>query len=165
MIIRNAVRCRYCGTEVESVSSFRFVSCRCHRCTIGGGYRRLLRDPYTLLWAEELSIEKEDVEGHRNIEANWNGPAEHTLINVEPLSDFRLFAVFTCGRIVVYDVKPLGDSHKEFYELVHEPEYFRRAALVPHGYGVHWNSHLDLSADEIWRGGTDADHMRRRIIG
>ena len=53
-IIRNAIRCRACGDEVESKSVHDFVGCRCGKVAVDGGHCYLKRMGEPGDW-EELS--------------------------------------------------------------------------------------------------------------
>ena len=155
MIIRNAVRCKYCGKEIESTSCLRSVTCPCGRCTISGGHRKLTRDCLTLSWGKEMSQEDATPDTFDEVGANWKVPVMHKLIEVTPLSNFRLLAVFSCSTVVLYDVKRLFDRYKGFRDLASEPDIFRKVMIGPDGHGVYWNDFLDLSSDEIWNNGQE----------
>lgn len=43
MIIRNAIRCRLCGDEIESKHRHDFVTCKCGACSVDGGHDYLRR--------------------------------------------------------------------------------------------------------------------------
>ena len=42
-IIRNAIRCNFCGDEIESTDRHDYVSCRCGACAVDGGHDYLRR--------------------------------------------------------------------------------------------------------------------------
>jgi len=54
MIVRNAARCRRCGTEVESRHRHEFARCRCGAVAVDGG-KAYLRRVGNLEDFEELS--------------------------------------------------------------------------------------------------------------
>ena len=43
MIIKNAIRCKLCGDEIESVSCHDFKWCSCGACAVDGGHEYLRR--------------------------------------------------------------------------------------------------------------------------
>ena len=55
-IIRNAIRCRLCGVEIESTSRHEFVRCRCGACAVDGGKDYLRRSFQSKDCYEELSV-------------------------------------------------------------------------------------------------------------
>ena len=55
-IIKNAIRCKICGDEIESTFRHEYVSCSCGACAVDGGHDYLrrsfaLRDCY-----EDVSV-------------------------------------------------------------------------------------------------------------
>ena len=81
-VIRNAVRCNYCGDVVESTYRHDFQTCRCGRVSVDGGHDYLRRcanspDDYTDL--SETEEADEDGIKHNN-ETFWvNSPANYQL--------------------------------------------------------------------------------------
>lgn len=59
MILKNAIRCRACGHEIESVTRHDFKWCPCKTVAVDGGKDYLKRVGPLELW-EEKSIYKED---------------------------------------------------------------------------------------------------------
>ena len=55
-IIRNAIRCRLCGDEIESKSRHEYVRCRCGACAVDGGLDYLRRSFQSKDCYEELSV-------------------------------------------------------------------------------------------------------------
>lgn len=43
MIIKNAIRCNFCGDEVESTYRHEYVRCKCGACAADGGHAYLRR--------------------------------------------------------------------------------------------------------------------------
>ena len=43
IILKNSIRCKLCGGEIESVDPGRLVLCRCRACGVDGGIDRLYR--------------------------------------------------------------------------------------------------------------------------
>lgn len=86
MIIRDAIRYKYCCDEIESASSKSFVTCSCGKFTIGGGFWYLERDSYTCRWSTELSEVEEAPSDHTDVRARWRESVEHRLVSAEALS-------------------------------------------------------------------------------
>ena len=42
-IIKNAIRCKRCGDEIESTYRHQYVMCRCGACAVDGGHDYLRR--------------------------------------------------------------------------------------------------------------------------
>ena len=55
-IIRNAIRCRHCGTVIESTYTHDFVSCPCGACSVDGGHSYLKRSFRSPDDYEDLSV-------------------------------------------------------------------------------------------------------------
>ena len=77
----------------------------------------------------------------------------HRLRNITPLDDNILLAEFEDGTLKHYDVKPLKDKLPVFEMLDYVPGLFEQARVDSGGYGVIWNSELDLAAEEIYCNG------------
>ena len=43
MILRNAIRCKLCGDEIESKTCHDYVQCACGACAVDGGHEYLRR--------------------------------------------------------------------------------------------------------------------------
>ena len=56
MILKNAIRCKKCGDEIESKFTHDFKWCRCGACAVDGGldYLRRIGKPDDI---EEISVE------------------------------------------------------------------------------------------------------------
>jgi len=71
-IIRNAIRCNYCGDVIESTYRHNYVQCSCGKVAVDGGTDYLRRsysgnpDDYTDLseWAE-IADEQKKITPHR----------------------------------------------------------------------------------------------------
>lgn len=55
-IIRNAIRCRLCGDEIESRYTHEYVRCSCGACAVDGGLEYLRRSFQSKDCYEELSV-------------------------------------------------------------------------------------------------------------
>lgn len=54
-IIRNAIRCKLCGEEIESNYCHEYVRCSCGACAVDGGHEYLRRTFKSRDCYEELS--------------------------------------------------------------------------------------------------------------
>ena len=57
MIIKNAIRCNICDTEIESRYLHEYVQCKCGACSVDGGHYYLRRCYIYENCYTELSIE------------------------------------------------------------------------------------------------------------
>lgn len=55
-IVRNAVRCKICGDEIESKSTHDFVTCSCGNVSVDGGHEYIRRCYQFEDKFEELSV-------------------------------------------------------------------------------------------------------------
>lgn len=60
IIIKNAIRCKICGEEIESTQVHEFKTCGCGACSVDGGHRYLRRCARSRDDFEEISIVKEE---------------------------------------------------------------------------------------------------------
>ena len=56
IIIKNAIRCRICGEEIESKHTHHFHTCRCGACSADGGHEYLRRCYKEEGCYEEISV-------------------------------------------------------------------------------------------------------------
>lgn len=74
-----------------------------------------------------------------------------------PKSDYVLHAIFMDGTQKLYDVKPLMSQIPDFEDLRQIEGLFQLVHVDVGGYGIVWNSRLDLSSDEIFEHGITID--------
>ena len=55
-IIKNAIRCKICGDEIESTYRHDYVTCRCGACSVDGGHNYLRRSFKSPDCFEDISI-------------------------------------------------------------------------------------------------------------
>lgn len=67
--------------------------------------------------------------------------------------NYILKAVFEDGTEKEYGIKPLFAEIPEFDDLRTIRGLFEQVRVDVGGYGIIWNSNIDLSADEIWEHG------------
>jgi hypothetical protein len=71
-----------------------------------------------------------------------------TIINIKPLSDYRLECIFNEGTRKIADIIPFLD--KEAFKALSDPHVFS-SALQNRGYFIEWkNYEIDLSAGTLW---------------
>ena len=80
----------------------------------------------------------------------------HKIKDAHALSDLRLSVQFASGATKVYDVAPLLDRFEAFKPLQdHVP--FSSVEVDAGGCGVVWNDEIDLSCEELWAHGVEAE--------
>lgn len=80
----------------------------------------------------------------------------HKVKAVSALPDFRLSVQFAEGVTKIYDVKPLIEKYKMFFDLKNY-EIFSSAEVDVGGYGVIWGDEIDISCDELFANGEKVD--------
>lgn len=81
----------------------------------------------------------------------------HKIRTVNALDDYRLSVQFVEGVTKIYDVKPLFEKWPVFGELKSNPELFYGVSVDKGGYGISWNDEIDLSCDELYANGINAN--------
>ncbi len=79
------------------------------------------------------------------------------IYSIKQLEDCKIKAVFFSGKSKIFDVKRLFATHPEYAVLKSDEKLWKSAKLFPHGSGVYFNDDLDLTAEEIWEYGEDAE--------
>lgn len=72
--------------------------------------------------------------------------------SVEPGDNLELFVVFSNGVIKLYDCKRIIKKYPVFKKL-ENTSFFKNVYVDSGGYGIVWDSELDLSESEIWENG------------
>ena len=80
----------------------------------------------------------------------------HKVKAVTPLPRYMLAVVFENGEQKRYDVKPLFEKWEAFQALAQITGLFDQVRVDSGGYGISWNSDIDLSCDELYFNGTAA---------
>ena len=83
-------------------------------------------------------------------------PVFHRIRTVSAIEPFRLRAVFVDGTEKEYDLRR-WQHRPEFSLLFRHPALQTAVQVEPGGYGISWNDHIDLSAEEIYGNGIDVD--------
>ena len=81
----------------------------------------------------------------------------HKIKNVSALPEYKLSVQFSEGVTKIYDVKPLFDKIPVFAGLKDNLQEFFNVSVDIGGYGIVWNDDIDLSCDELWENGVQAD--------
>ena len=55
-IIKNAIRCKICGDEIESTYRHDYVTCSCGSCSVDGGHNYLRRSFISSDCFEDISV-------------------------------------------------------------------------------------------------------------
>ncbi|NNG66406.1 DUF2442 domain-containing protein [Caldanaerobacter subterraneus] len=77
----------------------------------------------------------------------------HKVIDVKPVDDYKLIVTFDNGIVKEYDMKPKLNEWP--FELLKNKAFFKAVKVDTGGYGVSWNSDIDLSEFELWKNGKD----------
>ena len=80
----------------------------------------------------------------------------HRIQSVSVVEPFRLRAIFVDGTAKEYDLRR-WEHRPEFSLLFRHPALHKTVRIEPGGYGISWNDHIDLSAEEIYGNGIDVD--------
>ena len=77
----------------------------------------------------------------------------HRVRSTTPLPEYTLLVCFENGEKKIYDVGQLFEKWEAFKALAITEGLFRQVKVDAGGYGVSWNDDIDLSCDELYRGG------------
>ena len=75
--------------------------------------------------------------------------------SIEPLDNFILYITFENGVKKYYDLKLIFDKWQEFRILQNNNVLFSNVKVDAGGYGISWNSDIDLSCNELWNNGVE----------
>lgn len=75
--------------------------------------------------------------------------------SIEPLDNFILYITFENGVKKYYDLKLIFDKWQEFRVLQNNNVLFSNVKVDAGGYGISWNSDIDLSCNELWNNGVE----------
>lgn len=70
------------------------------------------------------------------------------ITSVHPERDRTLRVLFDNGVDKLYDCTPIIE--KFGFHLLRNDGFFRLVRVDPGGYGISWNSDIDLSENELW---------------
>ena len=70
------------------------------------------------------------------------------IINVEPLSDYKLKLSYETGEIKLFNVLPYMSG--TWYEELYNHNYFKSVHLISNGYGIEWENGQDIAPHELY---------------
>lgn len=77
---------------------------------------------------------------------------------VYPLEDMKLKVIFVNNVVKIYDVKQLFNEFEDMFKpLIDNPAIFKNVYVDCGGYGIAWNSEMDISECELWENGSTID--------
>lgn len=88
----------------------------------------------------------------------------HRVTAVQPLQNNELLLSFHTGEQKRYDVRQLFDHFADFKAL-QDKALFHQVTVDAGGYGISWNSDLDLSSEELWDNSKPEDTTMERDHG
>ncbi|MBT1279777.1 DUF2442 domain-containing protein [Thermoanaerobacter sp. CM-CNRG TB177] len=77
----------------------------------------------------------------------------YKVVSVKATDDYKLIVVFDNRTVKEYDMKPKLNEWP--FELLKNKAFFKAVKVDAGGYGVSWNSELDLSEYELWKNGKE----------
>lgn len=75
----------------------------------------------------------------------------YKITDVKATDDYKLIVNFENGVIKEYDMKEKLNECP--FELLKNKAYFKAVKVDTGGYGISWNSNIDLSEYELWNNG------------
>ncbi|ORX23361.1 hypothetical protein BVF91_07495 [Thermoanaerobacterium sp. PSU-2] len=75
----------------------------------------------------------------------------YKIIDIKAADDYKLIITFEKGVIKEYDMKQKLDEWP--FEMLKNKAYFKAIKVDIGGYGISWNSDIDLSEYELWVNG------------
>lgn len=82
------------------------------------------------------------------------------IISVKAISDKHLLVKFDNGEVKKYDITRWLDH--EVFKPLKNPALFKAVKVEAGGYGVSWNSEIDLSEYELWHNGSVSIKSRQQ---
>lgn len=76
--------------------------------------------------------------------------------SVKSLPDMKLLIQFENEVLKTYDIKQLLSKYKNFAALK-DDTLFNLVKVDSHGYGIYWNDYIDISCNELWYNGQEAE--------
>ena len=77
----------------------------------------------------------------------------HKIKKVKPLANYLLEITFQDNTIKNYDVSKVFEKWPIFQILISKKGLFEKVKVEPGGYGISWNTEIDLSCNELWDNG------------
>ncbi|HHY80401.1 MAG TPA: DUF2442 domain-containing protein [Thermoanaerobacter sp.] len=77
----------------------------------------------------------------------------YKVVSVKATDDYKLIVVFDNGTVKEYDMKPKLNEWP--FEMLKNKAFFKAVKVDAGGYGVSWNTEIDLSEYELWENGKE----------
>ncbi|NNG65771.1 DUF2442 domain-containing protein [Caldanaerobacter subterraneus] len=77
----------------------------------------------------------------------------YKVVSVKATDDYKLIVVFDNGTVKEYDMKPKLNEWP--FEMLKNKAFFKAVKVDVGGYGVSWNTEIDLSEYELWENGKE----------
>jgi len=77
----------------------------------------------------------------------------YKVVSVKATDDYKLIVVFDNGTVKEYDMKPQLNEWP--FEMLKNKAFFKAVKVDAGGYGVSWNTEIDLSEYELWKNGKE----------
>ncbi|ERM92529.1 hypothetical protein O163_05040 [Caldanaerobacter subterraneus subsp. yonseiensis KB-1] len=77
----------------------------------------------------------------------------YKVVSVKATDDYKLIVVFDNGTVKEYDMKPKLNEYP--FEMLKNKAFFKAVKVDAGGYGVSWNTEIDLSEYELWKNGKE----------
>ncbi len=77
----------------------------------------------------------------------------HRIAEIKVLPNCMVWAAFTDGAEVVYNVSELFDRFPLFRSMKDVPGIFEQVHIDRRGYGISWHDDIDLDAEELYQNG------------
>jgi len=74
------------------------------------------------------------------------------ILNVKPIEKFNLIITFSNNVVKKYDCTKMIKKHSIFKQLLNKA-FFKNVNVDTGGYGIYWNSEIDISEAELWNNG------------
>ncbi|MDR3049734.1 MAG: DUF2442 domain-containing protein [Elusimicrobiota bacterium] len=70
------------------------------------------------------------------------------ILQVEPLSSYKLKLFYDTGETRIFDVAPYISG--SWYEQLRDERYFKTARSLPNGAGIKWANGQDIAPHELY---------------
>lgn len=70
------------------------------------------------------------------------------ILNVEPMSEYRLKLCYETGEEKIFDVKPYISG--DWYGMLKDKDYFKNVKVVAGGNGIEWSEGQDIAPHELY---------------
>ena len=118
ILIKNAIRCKYCGDIIESTNCHDFKRCSCQRCAVDGGLDYLRRCGELDDW-EDLSEYKE-IEVTPKYKVGDTVEFKHLFYGEPKAGVIQVVDIFPNSTTVNYDI--LNEQEPRLYKHIDEKD-------------------------------------------